>query len=203
LLLAARKLRRLAQGERRHVHQLEHLERPGTPLALADATHLQAERDVVDAAQMREQGITLEHHGRAAARRRQIVHDPVADRDVAAAQPLMPGDQAQRRGLAAAGRTEQAAIGAARDPEVDPVDRRDGAIALDDRDQLDIGSFGHPPTARSPLRPELKHQNVSKCRAIEQGVLTCPSRSRCAIASQCHGTFGKSGQSLRRHHTGA
>ena len=64
---------------------------------------------------MREQGVALEHHGGAAGDRRQADHALAVDPHVAAGGRLVPGDHAQDRGLAAAGRAEQAAIGAGRD----------------------------------------------------------------------------------------
>ena len=73
------------------------------PLGLADAAHLEVEGDVVQHAQMREQGIALEHHGGAALHRRQ--RRPRSARRSGPSPSvgcLVPGDHAQDGGLAAA-----------------------------------------------------------------------------------------------------
>jgi len=81
---------------------------------VADAAHLQAERDIVEAVEVRKQRIALEHHRRATLDRRQVGDVLSVDQNVAAADPLVPRDHAQRGGLTAAGGSEQAAIGATR-----------------------------------------------------------------------------------------
>jgi hypothetical protein len=47
-------------------------------------------------------------------------------------------DQPQRRGLAGAGRAEQREELPALDVEVDPIDRREFSVALDQRAQPDV-----------------------------------------------------------------
>ncbi len=150
LLLAARELGRLALGVAVHMDQLEQLHRLGSPLGRLDAAHLEAEGDIVDAIQMREQRVALEHHGGAALDRRQAVDHLVADHDVASAQLLMAGDHAQGGGLAATGWAKQAAIAAAGDLQADAIDGDGPAVALDDADQLDISCRGQ--VVRSPRR---------------------------------------------------
>ena len=59
---------------------------------------------------------------------RDIDHGPVADRDAPAVRPFEPGDAAQRRGLAAAGRAEQRHDLAGADLEVDAGDGRHGFV---------------------------------------------------------------------------
>ena len=54
LLLPARELRRQPFGMSVHLDEAQHLERRGATLGLTDAAHLQAERDIVDAVEMRE-----------------------------------------------------------------------------------------------------------------------------------------------------
>ena len=149
LLLPAGELGRQALGILLHVDALEHPLGLPAPLGLVDAAHVQAEGDVVDAAQMREQRVGLEHHRRAAADRRQVVDDLVADHDVALADPLVAGDHAQGAGLAAARRAEQAAIAAVRDLQADIVDGARGAVELADADELDTGHGRLDSTARS------------------------------------------------------
>ena len=93
-----------------HLHQVEELARAPMPLGLADPAHLEAEGDVVEAVEMREQRVVLEHHGRAARRRRQVGDVAAVDQQIALGDALVPGDHAQRRGLAAAAGAEQAAV---------------------------------------------------------------------------------------------
>ncbi len=143
LLLAAGKLRRQPLGQHLHLDQAQHLARLGAALRLADAAHPQAKRDVVDAVKMREQCIALEHHCRAPPRWRQIGDANTADRDFAASRDFMTGDHPERRGLPAARRSQQAAIGSARDRDVDRLDGNRLAEALGDAYQLDIRRRGH------------------------------------------------------------
>ena len=83
LLLAAGQLRGQPQRIVRHMHQLQEIARPFMPLGLRHAAHLQTERHVVEAIQMREQSIALEHHRGAARHRRQIGHVLSVDQNVA------------------------------------------------------------------------------------------------------------------------
>ena len=69
--------------------------------------------------------------------RRQLVHAPAGDHDVARGRALEPGDHAQGRGLAAARRAEQADDLAGRDVEIDIVDRDERAELLGDLAELD------------------------------------------------------------------
>ena len=81
------------------------------PRQLAD---LQREGDVLEHAQVRPDGVGLEHHAEVALVRRHrhglggIEHHAAADLDAAGVGRLQAGDAAQRRGLAAAGGPEQA-----------------------------------------------------------------------------------------------
>ena len=97
------------------LHPRQHSRAVRVPLGLADAAHLELVGDVVEHAQMREQRVALEHHGRAALDRRQADDVAAADPHVAVGRLLVARDHAQDGGLAAAARTEQAAIGAVRD----------------------------------------------------------------------------------------
>ena len=58
-------------------------------------------------AQVRVERVVLEHHRDVAILRRQVVDDPVADRDRAVGDLLEPGDHAQGRRLAAPGRPDE------------------------------------------------------------------------------------------------
>ena len=90
---------------------------------------------------MRKQRVGLEHHRGAALDRRQADDVLAADQDLAGGRILVAGDHAQDRGLAAAGRPEQAAIGAVGNLQIDAVDRvGDAVIALADACQFDIAA---------------------------------------------------------------
>ena len=104
---------------------------------LVHAAHLQAEGDVVERAQVREQRIALEHHCRAAFGRRQRGDVARTEQDVAFADLLVPGDHAQRGRLATTRRTQQAAVGAGGDLQIDAVYGGRAAITLDDVDQFE------------------------------------------------------------------
>jgi hypothetical protein len=78
------------------------------PLALGARAVGDAEGDVLRHAQVREQGVVLEHHADAARLGRPVqgsggvAQHLVAERDAAVGQRLQAGDRAQQRGLAAA-----------------------------------------------------------------------------------------------------
>ena len=137
LLLPAGQLRRQPRGVWLHVHEAEHVHRLGVALRPSDAAHLQREGHIVDRGQMRKQRVALEHHRGAARLRRQISDVLVADQDVARGCGLVTGDEAQGRGLAAAGGAEQAAIGVGRHFQVDRVDRGRAAVGLGQRCKLE------------------------------------------------------------------
>ena len=106
--------------------------------ASADAAHAQGKGDVVQHRQMREQRIGLEHHRRAAAGRRQADDGHVVQQDVAAGRVLVPRQQPQRGGLAAARGAEQADIAAGADPQVQRIDGdRTAREALGDGGEFD------------------------------------------------------------------
>jgi hypothetical protein len=126
-----------------HLHHGEQAGGLLAPLGLADAAHLEAEGDIVDAIKVRKQSVALKHHRRAAFDRRQIRDAHAVDDDLAFADRFMAGDHAQSAGLAAAGGAKQAAVGAARDAQRDVLDRRGRTIAFCDRDKLDVQSGLH------------------------------------------------------------
>jgi hypothetical protein len=107
LLLAAGQLLRLA------LKQFMKPEHPGgtvdrrLDLGLRCFLVAQAEGQIVVHAHMLVERVVLEHHRDVAVARRQIVHQPVADPDVATGDVLQPRNHAQRRRLAAAGRADQ------------------------------------------------------------------------------------------------
>jgi len=123
LALAAGKRARLlaqdvhqAQGARRLLH-------PAVDLLLGEAAHLEREGHVVVGRHVRVEGVVLEDHGDVAILRGQIVDHPAADADRARGHRLQPGDHAQRRRLAAAGRPHEDDKLAVSDLEVELGDR--------------------------------------------------------------------------------
>jgi hypothetical protein len=143
--------RRQAPGHRLHLHALQHVERLAAALVLLDAAHLQAEGDIVGAIEMGKQRVALEHHRRAARRRRQIRDVLRTEDDVALGRLFVARDHAQGRRLAAAGGPEQAAIGAGRNLEVDRVDRR--TVALGQGHQFNVGLLRHARGEAIPVPP--------------------------------------------------
>src|SRR5256885_13968153 len=89
---------------------------------------------------MRIERVGLEHHGDVALARRQIVHHASTDTDGAARGKIEPGDHAQRRGLAAARRSQQADELALGDLQIEIADGGEGAERLA---QLAYGNTGH------------------------------------------------------------
>src|SRR5690242_9617959 len=81
----------------------------GLPAAvgLLDAALLEAERDVVDDVEVREQRVLLEDRVDLPLVRRHPDHRIAADQDLALGRLLEPRDHPQGGGLAASGRTEQ------------------------------------------------------------------------------------------------
>ena len=71
---------------------------------------------------MRIERIGLEHHREAALGRRHVDDVRAVDQDLPAGDVLEPGDQAQQRGLAAAGRADEDDELAVLDLEVDVLD---------------------------------------------------------------------------------
>ena len=88
---------------------------------------------------MRIERVVLEHHGDVPLERRQIVDPPPTDQDVAGARILQPGDEIERRRLAAAGRPEQGHELPVADLQVDAPADGDRAETLGDGAQFDLG----------------------------------------------------------------
>ena len=109
--------------------QRQHLVDLAAGLRARDLAMLQRIDHVLPHRHMRPHRIGLEHHAEVAQPRRHQNaargrrHDIAADRNLAAGRMLEPGDAAQRRGLAAAGRPEQHDDLACRHGKADAVDR--------------------------------------------------------------------------------
>ena len=138
LLLASGELGGEAVGEVGHVDETEELAGAAVSFGFADALHAEAEGDVVAAVEVGEEGVALEHHGGGALDGREIGDVAALDEDVAGGDCFVAGDHAQRAGLAAAAGAEEAAVAGFRDAEGDGVDRRGGAEAFGNVDELDV-----------------------------------------------------------------
>ena len=134
LLLAAGKLRRIALGERAEPRGGEDgLDLLGDDGAV-ELPELQAVGDVLGDRHVRPQRVALEHHRHVALLGRQRAprrgHHAVAQHDLAGGRLGEAGKQAQRRGLAAARRSEQAHERAVLDLERHVVERNGIAETL-------------------------------------------------------------------------
>jgi hypothetical protein len=135
----------LAAGQRprallQHVRQAEHRRRSLDPRHTLTARHLsqlQAEGHVVERAHVRVERVVLEDHRDVAVLRRQPVHDVIADANRPLGDVLEPGDHPQRRGLAAAGRTDEDNELPVADLEVQPGDGL-RAVRVDLRQLLEL-----------------------------------------------------------------
>ena len=130
LLLAARELRRVFAMLLGQADEREKLVDPTLDLGRALAAVDEAVADVLGDGEVREQGVGLEHDAEIALRRRRARHVAAGDLDPALVLRVEAGDGAQERGLAAAGRPEEAHELAAPDLEIDRLQGREGAEAL-------------------------------------------------------------------------
>ena len=89
---------------------------------------------------MREQRVALEDRVDRALVRLAVGDVLAADQDAAGGRRLEAGHQAQGRGLAAAGRSEQREERPGRDREVEVLDRGEAGEPLGDADQFEVGA---------------------------------------------------------------
>ena len=122
LPLAARERLRLAAQEGCEAQLLGHGPHPALDLGARDPPPAQPESDVLEHGHVRVEGVGLEHHGDVPVLGRHRVHHPAVDAHLARGDRLEPGDHAERRRLAAAGRAEQHHELAVRDREVEVPD---------------------------------------------------------------------------------
>jgi hypothetical protein len=111
LALTARQLGREAVGQPVQLHQLQQVVHLGTDdlfrRPLAARLHAQAESHVVEHAHVAEQRVVLEHEADVAFAHMGVGGVLAVEQHAAAVRRLEPGDDAQQRGLAAAGRAQQ------------------------------------------------------------------------------------------------
>jgi hypothetical protein len=88
---------------------------------------------------VRPERVVLEHHADVPLVGRQPAHHAPAETDLARVGLVEPGDEAEQRGLATAGRAEQREQLAVADRQVDAVHRGGGAEALDQPGDGDVG----------------------------------------------------------------
>ena len=146
---------------------------------------LQREGHVVGDGHVRVERVVLEHHGDVALLRRQVVDHPLADADLARGDVLEPGDHAQQRRLAAAGRADEDDELAVLDVDRDAVqDRRraEGLAHVADLDARHVASglarialHAFPPAA--PLGVRCRHHRRSPGQDQAAYSIATPSSS--------------------------
>ena len=140
LALPARELGRIAFAVSGHADEIEQLRNAAAARVPAGAALLHAECNVLRDGQVREQGVVLEHHADVAPARRQVDHVAPIDQDAAGGRVDEPGDDPQRRRLAAAGRSQQREKLAVADIQIERLQGNRGAVA-----------------ALDPFEPDLRH----------------------------------------------
>ena len=169
LLLAARELPRLALLEPREADELEDREHAAAHVALAHAPAAEAEGDVLEDAQVREERVRLEDGVHVALVRRLAADRLVAEVDRPLGRLLEAADHPQRGRLAAAEGPEQRKAAA---PDLErEVKRRGDVIEVRHvvEPDVDIDPAGRISSRRSvldghysdphPLRPEARSQS--------------------------------------------
>ena len=139
LLLSARELMHLAPLESREIHEGQRCRDFGLDRSLLPAP-CQSERDVAADVELGKQGVVLKDHPEAAPCRRHSRNRLIRDRDAAAVRGLEAREEAQHRGLAAAGRAEQGEDFPSRDLERDRSYRHVMVPALLDRSDFEEAS---------------------------------------------------------------
>ena len=128
LALPAGEGARLAVEQRLEPERLRGVPHPPVDLGLRHLLDAQSERDVLVHAEVRVEGVALEHHGDVAIARGHVVDDALADPDRAFRDGLEPRDHAKGGGLAAAGRAHEHHELAVGDVQVEVADRPHAAV---------------------------------------------------------------------------
>ncbi len=108
-------------------------------LGVPNLGHAEAKGDVLEDGEVGEDGVVLKHHRDPAGAGRQVVDPAVADPDLAFRGGLEAGDDAEERGLAAAGGAEQDHELLVADGEVDLVEGGEGPKTLGNALDADLG----------------------------------------------------------------
>ena len=141
LLLAAGELRRIAAAEAAELDDVEQLlDAPrdlGPRRPQAPRTDLEAVGDVVGHRHVAEQRVMLEDEADAPLLNRERARVLAVEGERARGHRLQPGDQAEKRGLARAGRPEQRQKFAGLDAEIDRIENALRAEILRDAANLD------------------------------------------------------------------
>ena len=130
LALAAGKLERPPPAQAGELDEVERLLDAGVDLPPIDPPHPQTEGDVLRHGHVREQRIVLEDHADIAREGLQVLDMPPLEVDLAGVRREEPGDQPERRRLAASRRSEQGDELALRDGQVERAHGGDDAEAL-------------------------------------------------------------------------
>jgi hypothetical protein len=171
LALAAGESPRLALEQPLEPEDLGGLLHAAVGLVLRHLLQLQPEGDVVVDAEVRVERIALEHHRDIAVARGDVVDHAVADAHDALRDVLEPGDHAERRRLAAAGRADEHHELSVLDGEIEIVD---GArtVRVDLADVLERDTSHRSPPAR--LAPRIYRFSPSSGNEAVTGI-----RRRC------------------------
>ena len=143
LLLTSRELAGPAIAEAREPDEGEGLVHPPLPIGGSDVGDAKAVCDVVPYGHMREQRVILEDHRGTTTMRRQVVHAPPADLDIAGVRVVEPGDHPQRRRLPATGRAEERRERAPRNVERDVVHGEHTPEPLGDVGDAEVDRLRH------------------------------------------------------------
>src|SRR6202034_3004084 len=112
---------------------------------------------------MRIDRIGLEHHGESALRGTDVGHVFGVDQNLSGGDVLEPGDEAQKRRLAAAGRPDEHRELAIFDVEIDAVDDADRAERFPDVFQLDASHGGNSLLRDHLTAPKVKPRTSCFC----------------------------------------
>ncbi len=153
LRLAARDLGRLARLVPGQLDQGEHLGDPALDLGILGALAAEAECDVLEDREVREERVVLEDGVDVALVGRQPGHVLALELDQARGRCLEATDHPQGRRLAAPRRPEQAEELTVADLEVDVVDGDRLAELLDHIHELDVDRWQRSPPAGGPRPP--------------------------------------------------
>ena len=202
LLLAARELPRLAMANARELDEPQHVLHAPFDLILRHSLALQAESDVVEHAQVREQRVRLEDRVHVSLVRRPAYDVTVAEVDVPCVRFLEAADHAQGRRLPAARGTEQREETAVLHLQREVVDRDHVVEALCHVDEADVGR-GRLSHRRRPRQtsPRPSRTSASRARGRGSSPSTAPHRRSGCGSSARAGAAGPRKRARRERQT--